>query len=133
VLSEPWLTVDWILAAFSRRKHAAQQRYRKFVSEGRNQPKPWQGLRNQIYLGDDAFVDEMQCKISPDADLSEVPASQRRQVAKPLSFYQKRYDDRNTAIIKAYESGAYSMKAIGEHFHLHYSCVSRIVNANNKT
>ena len=75
VLSEPWLTVNWILAAFSRRKHAAQQLYRKFVSEGWNQPKPWQGLRNQIYLGDDAFVDEMQCKISPDADLSEVPAS----------------------------------------------------------
>src|SRR5665811_35139 len=79
-----WLTTDWILSAFSRRKKAAVQKYRTFVSEGRNQPKPWQGLKNQIYLGDDNFVDEMQCKILPDADLSEIPSSQKRQVAKPI-------------------------------------------------
>ncbi len=29
-------------------------------------------------------------------------------------------DTFRTAIIKAYERGACSMKAIGEHFHLHY-------------
>jgi putative transposase len=35
--------------------------------------------------------------------------------------------------VKAYESGGYSMKTIGEYFKLHYSRVSRIVKANNKT
>ena len=131
--SERWLTVSWLLAAFSRRKKEAQQAYRRFVSEGKEQPEPWRELRSQIYLGDEDFVEEMQRKIPPEATLSEVPASQRRQVAKSLAYYEKRYGDRNTAIIKAYESGAYSMKEIGEYFRLHYSRISRIVNAKDKT
>jgi putative transposase len=35
--------------------------------------------------------------------------------------------DRDTAIVAAYRSGGYNMKAIGDHFGLHYSMVSRIV------
>jgi len=53
------LMVDWILSSFSSRKSTAVKRYREFVSEGKNQPKPWEQLRNQIYLGSDKFVDEM--------------------------------------------------------------------------
>lgn len=133
VKAEKWLTVDWILAAFSRRKVEAVKRYRAFVSEGRNLPKPWIELKNQIYLGDDAFVDEMQSKILPEKNLSEIPSSQKRQVAKSLAYYEKKYSDRDIAITRAYESGGYSMKSIGDHFELHYSWVSRILKANNKT
>ncbi len=60
IKSEKWLTVDWILSVFAVRKTTAEKRYREFVSEGRNQPKPWEQLRNQIYLGSDKFVDAMQ-------------------------------------------------------------------------
>ncbi len=133
VPSERWLTIRWLLAGFSRRKIETQQAYRRFIAQGKGQPGPWRELRNQIYLGDEGFVDEMQRKISPDTTLSEVPASQRRQVAKPLAYYQEQYGDRNTAIIEAYESGAYTMREIGDHFRLHYSRVSRIVNAKDKT
>lgn len=131
--TEKWLTVDWVLAAFSRRKGDAMKMYSAFVSEGRNQPKPWEELKNQIYLGDESFVDDMQCKISPETSLSEVPSSQKRQVAKPLAYYEKKYSDRDTVIFKAYESGGYSMKSIGDYFELHYSRVSRIVKAKGKT
>ena len=130
---DKWLTTNWILAAFSRKKRDAVQQYRAFVTKGRNQPKPWEDLKNQIYLGDDNFVDEMQCKILPETNLSEVPSSQKRQVAKPLPHYDKKYKDRDTAISKAYESGGYSLKDIGDYYSLHYSRVSRIVKANNKT
>lgn len=42
--------------------------------------------------------------------------------------------DRNSAIIAADGSGAYSMKEIGDYFGLHYSRVSRIVRgARGKT
>ena len=75
----------------------------------------------------------MQCKILPDIDLSEVPSSQKRQVVKPMSHYDNKYGDRNTAIIKAYESGGYSLKDVGEYYNLHYSRVSRIVKAKSKT
>lgn len=133
VKSEKWLTVDWILAAFSRKKAEAVKRYRVFVSEGRNQPKPWNELRNQIYLGDEAFVEEMQCKIAPETSLSEIPSSQKRQVPKPLAYYDEKYRGRNKAILKAYESGGYSMKDIGDYYHLHYSRISRIIKAKDKT
>ena len=55
-----WLTTDWILAAFSKKKRETIQQYRAFVVDGRNQPKPRKELKNQIYLGDDNFVDDMQ-------------------------------------------------------------------------
>jgi len=133
IKTDKWLTVNWILLSFSQKKTEAVKLYRVFVSEGRSQPKPWEGLKNQIYLGDEDFVDEMQSKISPETDLSEIPSSQRRQVAKSLGYYEKKYSDRDTAIFKAYESGAYSMKAIGGYYKLHYSRVSRIIKANDKT
>jgi hypothetical protein len=75
----------------------------------------------------------MQCKILLDTNLSEVPSSQKRQVAKPLTYYEKKYKDRNTAISKTYESGGYSLKEIVDYYNLHYSWVSRIAKAKNKT
>jgi len=133
IKADKWLTVNWILSSFSRKKIEAIKLYRTFVSEGRSQLEPWRELKNQIYLGDEKFVDEMQCKISPEINLSEIPSSQRRQVAKSLEYYEKKYINRNTSILKAYESGAYSMKDIGDYYKLHYSRVSRIIKAKGKT
>lgn len=131
--TEKWLTVNWVLSSFSSRKVTAVKLYREFVSAGRNQPKPWEQLRNQIYLGSDEFVDDMQCKISLETKLSEIPSTQKRQVAKPISFYEEKFVDRNTVILKAYASGGYSMKDIGDYFNLHYSRISRIIKAKSKT
>ena len=127
------LRVDWILSAFASRKSTAMERYQKFVAEGKNQPKPWDLLRNQIYLGDDAFINKMQNMIDDDADLREIPSAQKWRVAKPLSYYDKKYLDRNDAIVNAFASGGYSMTVIGEYFGVHYSKVSRIVKARSKT
>ena len=131
--NQKWLSIDWLLSSFSSRKSTAVQLYREFVSAGKNQPAPWEELRNQIYLGNDDFVDDMQCKISQEANLSEVPSIQRRQVAKPMSFYENKYKNRNDAIVYAYASGGYSMKEIGDYFKLHYSRVSRIIKAKDET
>ncbi len=133
----PWLETDWLLAAFARRKRQAQNEYRKFVAQGKNQPSPWEELKNQIYLGSERFVEKMQKKIAGNPRLSEIPRTQRRPVAKPLEWYIGRYTDRNRAISEAYRSGGYSMSAIGEQFDLHYSRISRIIRqiekARNKT
>lgn len=127
------LVVDWILSSFSRRKSVAVVRYREFVARGKTQPKPWEQLKNQIYLGSDEFIDEIQCNIALTTNLDEVPSARKRQVAKPLKYYEKRYPERDTAITMAYASGEYSMKVVGDHFGLHYSTVSRIVKAKGKT
>jgi len=128
------LNVDWLLAAFGKRKSDAVKRYKIFVSEGKGQPSPWSMLRNQVYLGSEKFVEKMQSCIDGDRELSEVPASQRRPVPKTLEDYEASNHDRNTAITQAYQSGGYTLKEIGHHFGLHYSTVSGIIkNHRSKT
>ena len=69
----------------------------------------------------------MQCKISSDTNLDEVPRPQKRQNPKPLQTYKNMMDCRDEAIIAAYRSGGYSMKEIAAYFDLHYSSVSKII------
>jgi hypothetical protein len=51
----------------------------------------------------------------------------RRVVAKPLAYYEERHTDPKAAMVAAYRSGDYSMKAIAEYFGVHYSTVSRAI------
>lgn len=128
------LNVDWLLGAFGKRKSEAVKRYKKFVSEGKDQPSPWLKLRNQIYLGSEQFVEKMKSYVDGNRELSEVPAAQRRPVPKALGDYEASSHDRNTAITNAYRSGGYTLKEIGNHFGLHYSTVSGIIkNHKSKT
>jgi putative transposase len=98
-----------------------------FVTEGQGQPSPWAKLRHQVYLGSPPFVEKMQSLIDGDKELSEIPSSQRRPLPRTLVDYKRSNADRNTAICQAYQSGGYTLEAIGEHFDLHYSTVSGIL------
>ncbi|MGB0468714.1 MAG: hypothetical protein ACPGF7_14445 [Pontibacterium sp.] len=122
-----WLAVDWLLSAFASNRGDAIERYIQFVKQGGNQPSPWEQLKNQIYLGDDAFVESVQCKMPLEQSLDEIPGAQKRQAPQSLNYYADKYPVRDEAISKAYKSGGFSLKEIGEHFGLHYSRVSRIV------
>lgn len=123
-----WLNTDWIIAHFSRRKATAINRYRQFVVEGKNQPSIWEQLRNQIYIGNEDYVEKIQRKIVKDADISEIPASQRRLIPKSIEYYDQKHKERDQAMIATYQSGGYSMKDIADYFGLHYTSVSRIIN-----
>lgn len=127
VQAPSFLTTDWILSGFSRRKGDAIEKYKQFVAEGRGQSAPWSGLSNQIFLGSEHFVEKLQGMLDVEKDLSEVPASQRR-VQKPIDYYVASSKNRNEAIVSAYRSGAYTLSEIGDYFGLHYSTVSGIVN-----
>lgn len=127
-----WLTTDGVLSAFAARKGLAQERYRAFVAEGKNQPSPWGKLKSQIFLGNEKFIAKTQNLLERDKDLSEIPSAQRRRSPPSLKDIEKRHKDRDTAIQTAYRSGAYTLKDIGDHFGLHYSRVSKIVAAGEK-
>ncbi|MCI0507543.1 MAG: transposase [Gammaproteobacteria bacterium] len=129
--SPQWFDTEWLLSNFSTRKRQAKELYKKFVAQGRNQPSPWEQLRNQIYLGDEQFIEKLQSQLPKEQDLSEVPLAQRRQSPHPLDYYDTRYIDRDQAINMAYQNG-HTLKAVGEHFNLHYSRISRIVAAAEK-
>jgi putative transposase len=118
-----------MLSAFGTRRGPARTAYRRFVSEGRGLPSPWHDLKQQIDLGDERFIKRMQAQLADAAPLDEIPATQRRAPPKSLATYARAHRDRDTAIVAAYLDGGHTMKAIGEHFGLHYSMVSRIVKA----
>ncbi len=71
--------------------------------------------------------------IEKDVDLSEVPSAQKRKPAKPIEEYIDTTGSRDEGIYLAYRSGAYTMKAISDDLGLHYSTVSKIIAAFEKS
>jgi putative transposase len=121
-----WLAVDGLLRQFGKVRKKARQRYQEFVLAGVGQ-RIWDGLRQQIYLGDDAFVTRMQAKGQVGGDAITVPKVQRRPPAPSLAAIAARHGERNTAILAAYATGAYSYREIAEHFGIHLGTVGRVV------
>lgn len=70
------LTVDWVLSQFGVRVHGAQEKYRTFVAEWRNRPRPWDQLQGQIYLGSESFISLHQ----PDRLIREIPRLRPKRV-----------------------------------------------------
>ena len=121
------LTTDWVLAGFAKTKNVAQQRYRDFVKQGKGQTSPWQDLKNQIYLGDDDFVSDMQSKLDPEQSLKGIPKKQKQAPVKPLSYFAKHHKTRDEGMAHAYWSGHYTLEQVGAHFGVSYATVSRAV------
>ena len=125
--THPLLTTDTILGNFGRLRKNAQEKYKAFVQQGKSQPSPWGSLKNQIYLGSDEFVKDMQCKIDPDQSLKDIPKPQKNSPIKPLIHYKERFKNRNRAMAEAYRSGHYTLSEIGNEFGVSYATVSRAV------
>lgn len=121
-----WLAVDALLRQFAASRKAARRGYRAFVYEGVGRDI-WQGLRQQIYLGDEAFVARMQGEIRFDGDRLSVPRAQRRPPAPTLAQIAARSSGRDAAIAAAYATGAYTYREIADHFGIHLATVGRIV------
>ena len=124
----PWLHTDWVLGQFGIRRSRAIEKYVDFVRAGVGQASIWDNLRNQIYLGSEAFVARLQKKAPKASDLGEIPRMQRRRAPKPLATYAAADADRDRAMALAYRSGSYTMKEIADHFGVHYATVSRSVS-----
>jgi len=130
--SHACLTTEWILAGFTQTKNAAQLCYRDFVQAGKRHPSPWEQLKNQIYLGDEDFVNDMQCKLAPDQSLKDIPKKQKQAPAKPLDYFADHYKTRDESMAQAYWSGHYTLAQVGEYFNVSYATVSRAVKKLEK-
>jgi len=127
--SPHWLATDGLLSQFGSRRNDARRRYEKFVMEGIHGESIWGGLRQQIYLGDEKFVDRMQRKAKFQGDALSIPRVQRRKPAPPLNQIVARYPDRDDAIMAAYSTGIYSYREIAEQLGIHLATVGRIVRS----
>ncbi len=123
-----WLETDWLLGQFGKQRQRARQKYAQFVAEGVG-VRLWDGLRHQAFLGSDEFVARHRVMATGEAALREVPRAQRRALVESLDRYLERYPEPAEAMTRAYLAGGFTMKAIGEHFGVHYSSVSRYVKA----
>ena len=60
--------------------------------------------------------------------------SQRKVKPKEIGYYLKQANNRDDAILRAWNSGGYTQKSIADYFSIHYSRVSKIIkNARVKT
>lgn len=123
-----WLQVDFVLSQFASQRARAIAKYVAFVHEGAKLPSVWSQLQGQVYLGSEAFVAKMQALVDKKPVLTEIPRAQRRALARALSEYAGAHP-RDKAIALAYLSGQHTMAAIAKHFDVHYTTVSRLVNA----
>jgi len=125
-----WLEVNWVLRQFSNERKPAIEGYINFVREGIGLPSIWSQLQNQIFLGSESFINENQKRIHEKETLNDIPRLQKRELPKALGYYADKYDSQKQSILKAYLSGGYTLKEIGDYFGMHYSTISRIVKAN---
>jgi len=125
-----WLDTDWLLSHFAPQREQARRGFLRFVMDGVSRPSPLDQVQHQILLGDSAFVAKIH-DAKPSDELREVSKAHRRSVAKPLAHYRSTYVDRDQAMAEAYASGAYTMKAIGDFFGVHYMTVSRAVKKHH--
>ncbi len=125
----PWLAVDQLLLLFAKQRTEAISKYQQFVDAGVGKVI-WGELKQQIFLGSEEFVGRLQRQIELPGLLSEVPAVQKRDIAKPLDWYASQ-GTRNEAIQQAFASGGYSMAELSRYFGLHYGTISRIISGKS--
>lgn len=131
-----FLTTDWILGQYARRKREARRRYVEFVQDGMGAKaeSPWRQLKGQIFFGGARFMSMMQDRLGEQKDIGEIPRAQRYPGRPPLSEIfsvgtSKR--ERNLRIRHAHRGYGYTMQQIAEALGVHYSTVSRIANGKD--
>ncbi|MEJ2692317.1 MAG: addiction module toxin RelE, partial [Candidatus Thiodiazotropha sp.] len=102
VVPPDWLSTNWLLSTFGKTRKTSVERYWTFVAQGKNLPSPWEELKNQIFLGDEQVVEDMQYKPNRNQELSEISRIQRRKTPKLLDYYSSLFRERNEGIVTAY-------------------------------
>ena len=128
-----WLTTDWVLGQFGRQRRRAQGRYAQFVQAGRGETSPWAGLRSQVLLGDDRFIERLAPRLREQAEVEEIPRRQRFGSRPPLEALFRAKDawskpERDAAFRNAYFEHGYKLAEIARVAGVHYTTVSKVIN-----
>ncbi len=132
VKTPPFLSVDWILAQFGKKRLEARRAYRRFVQSGIKAPCPWDELKAQCILGKEAFIEKLKPVLKDKSKLMEIPKRERlafRPSLKELLDKKKvkSRGDRSKAIVKANFEYGYTLAEIGKYLGVHYTTISKII------
>ncbi len=126
-----FLTTDWILGQFAGNRSKAERLCRSFIKEGIVKESPWKELKGQIYLGGMEFIDRLKAVVRKVEGIKEIPRVQRYASRPGLSEIIKKdvRFKRDESIYKAHVGFGYSLKEIADYLDLHYTTVSKVINA----
>lgn len=129
-----WLRVEAILEHFGPDPMHAPPRYRSFVAAGTGLASPWSKLRGQVLLGSDGFAQRFRTLLGERAVSHEVPRVERLAARPTLESLLPGSllavpSRRNAAMAAACLEHGYTLAEIARHAGLHYSTISRIVQA----
>jgi hypothetical protein len=84
------------------------------------------GIHYGMFMGDHSWADDMLRVLTHRS--AEAPSE--RDGGKALMEIDRANANRHDAIVEAYRSGNYSLKDIAEHFDMHFSEISAVINAS---
>ncbi|MDV6345119.1 transposase [Nitrosomonas sp. Is37] len=124
-----WLAADNLLSLFDNRRKEAIRLYKVYVSQGVDQPFSGKVLQ-QTYLGDNAFIGEVQKHISLQQSNSiHITKRSKKSPKKSMDEIAAGITDRGEAMNAIYKTGHYTMFEIAAYFNVHYSTVSRSIRS----
>ena len=121
-----WLSSAEVLSHFGKQKKRAQTAFAKAITTMDKDFDIAGDVKGQILLGSDVFVNKWKKQLATGKVMDKARQRKAKKV-KPLSDFGKRFKNIKTAMVKAYETGNYTLDQIGSHFGVHYSTVSRTV------
>lgn len=120
-----------VLAQFGSRRSEARLRFWRFVADGLERGSIWSGLRHQLYLGSEAFVERMRERLAGgQGDELSIPKAQPRAPTLSPQTISKQHPEsaeRDEAIVAAYTTGVFRHRETGEYFGLYLATVGRII------
>lgn len=127
-----FLHQDDVLRFFGKREKDAQRKYRDYIKQGIGGDSPLDQRTSQVLLGSARFLNEMQPILQGERLSKRGPKAARRRRGLPALF--KKVDaktrlERNELIKKAHLDFGYTLMEIGNHLGLHYTTVSKVINA----
>jgi len=125
-----FLATDWIVVQFGENRPQALKAYQGFVKAGLELESPWNNLKGQCLLGDDAFPGQLYSLLKDQSVLKKIPRVQRfadrPALAEFLTGTGSRRE-RDAAIFRACHAFGYPQAEVATATGLHYSTVSKII------
>ena len=132
VNSPEFLCTEAVLSSFSKRRADGQRKYRDYVKEGIGEESPLAERSNQVLLGSPAFISELQPVLNGEKLAKRGPKKAKRRRSLQALFKNvdnKTRMERNELIKRAHLDYGYTLMEIGDHLGLHYTTVSKVINA----
>ena len=132
--SPAWLDSDGIYGFLLGRdvedaddRRGAQTRYMSLVAMAQEENLWQRALRQQIYLGDDAFIDTMQARAKAASLIDDEISMLHRSAPRTLAHWLANCGTREEALRRAHLDSGMSMSAIAVEMKLSVSRISRLI------